>query len=195
LSLKENVAGLTSKLNDAEATIRYEEGRYNDAKKKFEKIATKVEEVEAQWHVDQKELMECRVTRKELDANLTSIKVHNEATEEEVGWCRQRLEGAERAMEGMERAVKKSHKEKGVVPSVADIAKEMKKKDDGAVTADDKKNDGKGGGVNAKPVKMEMKYNKSFRNAVVLRQVYAALAGAVVSALLPGVFKAIGLLL
>ena len=49
-----------------------------------------------------------------------------------------------------------------------------------------------------KPVQMEMKYNKSFRNAVMLRQLYSAvggmLASVVVQGLLPGIASVISLL-
>ena len=52
----------------------------------------------------------------------------------------------------------------------------------------------KRGKKNNKPVQMEMKYNKSFRNAVFLRQVYSAVGGMVVSALFPGISKVFRLL-
>ena len=46
-----------------------------------------------------------------------------------------------------------------------------------------------------RPVQMEMKYNRSFRNAVILRQVYSAAGGMLLSALFPGVGKIVGLFL
>ena len=217
--LKGNVASLTSKLSDAEATIRYEENRYDDVKKKYGKIVKSLEETEGKWLVDQRELERCRVTRKELDLELTTTTGRNEEIEEEVSWCRERLSTTERAMEGMERALKKSREsaaaavaagggEAGAnvkVPSFADIAKEIQDEDGkkGLVALDNKKKgkkdssedrDGKKGGSKHKPVQMEMKYNKSFRNAVILRQVYSAVGGMVVSALFPGIAKIFGLL-
>ena len=70
-SLKKDISSLNSKLNDAEATIRYEENRYDDIKKKYTKVTKTLEETEGKWLVDQRELERCRVTRKELDMELT----------------------------------------------------------------------------------------------------------------------------
>ena len=212
-ALKKDVSSLTSKLNDAEATIRYEESRYDDIKKKFHKVSKTLEDTEGKWLLDQRELEHCRVTRKELDMDLSSVKARNEEIEEEVTWCRDRLTSTERAMEGMERALKKSRDESDknvknvIVPSFADIAKEIDSTDNnkGLVatkggnkkSGDDvnsKDNKGSGGSSKHKPVQMEMKYNKSFRNAVILRQIYSAVGGMIASALFPGIVKLIGLL-
>jgi len=192
-ALKVEVSSLKSKLNDAEATIRYEEGRYAKVTDKFEKASKTLEESEKRWVFEQKELERCRVTRKELDEELTTISTKNDEMVEEVEWCRERLAGAERAMEGMEQALKKSRKsgeEKKKVPSFAEITKEMEKEKGLVATAqgndkvEDEEAEKKKGGKH-KPVQMEMKYNKSFRNAVIMRQVYSAVAGMVVSALFP----------
>jgi hypothetical protein len=49
-----------------------------------------------------------------------------------------------------------------------------------------------------RPVFTEMKYNRAFRNAVILRQAYSAAAGMLVSllggALFPGIARVIGML-
>ena len=212
-ALKKDVSSLTSKLNDAEATIRYEESRYDDIKKKYHKVSKTLEDTEGKWLLDQRELEHCRVTRKELDMDLSSVKARNEEIEEEVTWCRDRLTSTERAMEGMERALKKSRDESEknvknvIVPSFADIAKEIDSTDNNkglvatnggkSKSGDDvnsKDNKGSGGSSKHKPVQMEMKYNKSFRNAVILRQIYSAVGGVIASALFPGIAKLIGLL-
>ena len=57
----------------------------------------------------------------------------------------------------------------------------------------DKDVDGKKGSKH-KPVLMEMKYNKSFRNAVILRQIYSAVGGMAISVLFPGVGKLLSFL-
>lgn len=219
--LKDNLKKLGSKLSDAEATIRYEEGRYEDVRKKYEKVSKTLEETNGKWQLDQRELEGCHVARKELDTELSSIKSHNVEIEEEVGWCRERMQSTERTMEGMERALQKSRisnngdlnsgtgSKNVVVPSFADIAKEIKEVEkDGngdttglvAKSTDDKSGENKKGdkkmskGSKHKPVLMEMKYNKSFRNAVFLRQAYSAVAGMVVSSMFPSAAKVIGLL-
>lgn len=187
-SLKKDISSLTSKLNDAEATIRYEENRYDDIKKKYNKVTKTLEETEGKWLVDQRELERCRVTRKELDMELTTIKGRNDEVEEEVSWCRERLSSTERAMDGMERALKKSAKEIGSTSSDNKGLVPVGMSGDGDTTSDgkdDKKKKGK-----HKPVQMEMKYNKSFRNAVILRQIYSAVGGIFASALFPGGFLA-----
>mmetsp|Transcript_12422 Transcript_12422/g.26990 ORF Transcript_12422/g.26990 Transcript_12422/m.26990 type:complete len:669 (+) Transcript_12422:293-2299(+) len=219
-ALRDSVKNLTSKLSDAEATIRYEEGRYEDVKKKYEKVTKTLGETEGKWLLDQRELERCRVTRKELDTDLTSIKSHNAEIEEEVGWCRERMQSTARAMEGMERALQKSRLSNNgdmssgpnvVVPSFADIAKEIDEVDKvdgdkmglvaakskgGDNGADNNNGDKKMGskGSKNKPVLMEMKYNKSFRNAVFLRQAYSVVAGMVVSSMFPSIAKIIGFL-
>jgi hypothetical protein len=194
-SLKENVALLKSKLNDAEATIRYEEGRYEEVKDKYQKVTRTLEETEGRWLFDRRDLDHCRVTRKELDRELSDVKSRNVAVEEEVGWCRERLQGTERALEAMERALKS--KESGGQSISGDsgndkglVATTISGEDDSNKT--DKK---KQKGIKHKPVQMEMKYNKSFRNAVILRQVYSAAVGMFVSALFPGIGKVISFLI
>lgn len=194
-SLKENVALLKSKLNDAEATIRYEEGRYEEVKDKYQKVTRTLEETEGRWLLDRRDLDHCRVTRKELDRELSDVKSRNVAVEEEVGWCRERLQGTERALEAMERALKS--KESGGQSIGGDsgndkglVATTISEEDD-SNKAEKKKQKG----IKHKPVQMEMKYNKSFRNAVILRQVYSAAVGMFVSALFPGIGRVIGFLI
>lgn len=214
-SLKKSVKSLTSKLSDAEATIRYEESRYEEVKKKFERVTKLLDDTNAKWRLDQRELEGCQIARKELAAEMSSIGAHTGEIEEEVVWCRERMESTERAMEGMERALKKSRINSSgddltgvqalVVPSFADIAKEIDDGDkmvakmaaEGNGDKEDKKGDGKkklSKASKVKPVLMEMKYNKSFRNAVFLRQAYSAVAGMVISSMFPSVSKVIGFL-
>lgn len=186
-SLKDEIKALKSKLNDAEATVRYEEARHATVSEKYDKATKTLEESERRWRSESKELERCRITRKELDAELTSARARNEDVEEEVNWCRERLEGAERAMEGMERALKKNKKGGEVkmdVPSFKEITKDMDVVTDVAERMGLEVEKKKGGKY--KPVAMEMKYNKSFRNAVILRQIYSAVAGMAVSFLFPG---------
>lgn len=179
--LKGEIDLLASKLGDAEATIRYEENRYEGIKKIATKNEKLLEEMEAKWKVESAELEHCRVTRKELDAQVTAIKESNEKMVEEVGWCREKLTSTERAMEGMERALsKKSEGNSGLENAFAVISSKVEK-------PDDKESKEK----NNKPLLMEMKYNKSFRNAVFLRQAYAGAAGVALSMLLQGVLPGV----
>lgn len=183
--LKGEIDVLTSKLNDAEATIRYEENRYEGIKKISMKNEKLLEEMEAKWKVESAELESCRVTRKELDAQVTTIKDSNEKMVEEVGWCREKLTSTERAMEGLERALsKKSEGNSGLDNTLAAISK---------VVAVGEKPDDKESSkeTNNKPLLMEMKYNKSFRNAVFLRQAYAGAAGVALSILLQGLLPGV----
>ncbi|KAL7477903.1 hypothetical protein ACHAW6_003688 [Cyclotella cf. meneghiniana] len=188
--LKEEVKSLTQKVHDAEATIRYEEGRYENIKASSAKTAKELEAMQVKWLMDQGELEQCRVQRKELDEDLTKLTARHKDISEEVGWCRDRLESTERAMEGMERALKAKNEMLalgGQGPTLKEIAKSIDADEDAAEKK--KEQDGKSK-HNSKPVQMEMKYNKSFRNAVILRQIYSAaggmLASVVVQGLLPG---------
>ena len=201
-ALKENVATLKSKLSDAEATIRYEEGRYEEVKDKYQKITRTLEETEGRWLLDRRDLDNCRVTRKELDRDLSDVKARNVEVEEEVGWCRERLQGTERALEAMERALKSkdssSKLEVGGGKSIGGSDSSIDTKGLVASGGEDQSNKGdkkKQKGSKHKPVQMEMKYNKSFRNAVILRQVYSAAVGMFVSALFPGIGRVISFLI
>lgn len=197
--LKKEIGTLSQKLNDAEATIRYEESRYETIKSASQKTKKDLEAMEAKWLMDQGELERCRVTRKELDTDLTRTKETNHAVEEEVSWCRERLQSTERAMEGMERVLK-NRNTTIAVPSFADIAKKLGEDDKAAALMAGEKNEGgeagtKKGGSKIKPVQMEMKFNKSFRNAVILRQAYSAVGGIAVSLLLQGLIPGVGKLI
>ncbi|KAL7469359.1 hypothetical protein ACHAXS_009621 [Conticribra weissflogii] len=224
--LNEEIVLLHQKLADAEAAIRYEEDRYEMIKTKSIKTKKELEDVQAKWMVDRAELETCQQNSGEIESGLTKLKERNEELEEEVEWCRERLDSAERSMEAMERAVKKSRElmERNiagggngtmVVPSFDDIASEIGMEDAKTSSSDEGNNtkgvadsdktsrrgrDGfKKGGAKAAPVKMEMKYNKAFRNAVILRQTYSAFAGMAASFLLqglvPGLAKVLGMLL
>jgi len=186
--LKGEIQVLTSKLGDAEATIRYEESRYEGIKKTSLKNEKLLEEMEAKWKIEAAELERCRVTRKELDVQVSTVKTKNEEMEEEVGWCRERLSSAERAMEGMERALSKKSRGEGggVNTSFAALAKAAEKESKGEDGGDEKNKE-----KNHKPLLMEMKYNKSFRNAVFLRQTYSAVAGVAASLLLQGLLPGV----
>ncbi len=206
-ALKENVATLKSKLSDAEATIRYEEGRYEEVKEKHQKATRALEEMEGRWLLDRRDLDNCRVTRKELDRDLSDVKSRNVEVEEEVGWCRERLQGTERALETMERALKSKESSVGrskvlELSGGQSTGSSSSGNDKGLVVtttsgedfpnkADKKKQKGS----KHKPVQMEMKYNKSFRNAVILRQAYSAAVGMFVSALFPGIGRVISFLI
>ena len=194
--LKAEVKSLNSKLQDAEATIRYEEGKYESIKASSSKTAKELEAMQVKWHMDQSELEKCRVQRKELDGDLSKLTTKHESISEEVGWCRERLESTERAMEGMERALKAKNEVAmgGQAPTLKDVAKSI----DAEADAAEKKKEQDGKGKSNKPVQMEMKYNKSFRNAVLLRQLYSAVGGVVASVvaqgLLPGIARVFSML-
>ena len=185
--LKGEIQVLKSKLGDAEATIRYEENRYEGIKKISMKNEKLLEEMEAKLKMESAELERCRVTRKELDVQVSTIMTKNEQMEEEVGWCRERLTSTERAMEGMERALsQKSRSSVGgaLNTTLAAITKIVDKSDDEVGGEENKEK-------NHKPLVMEMKYNKSFRNAVFVRQTYAAVAGVAASMLLQGLLPGV----
>ena len=90
-------------------------------------------------------------------------------------------------MEGMERALStKSRRGVGgaLNTTLAAITKFVDKSDDEDVGEENKEK-------NHKPLVMEMKYNKSFRNAVFVRQTYAAVAGVAASMLLQGLLPGV----
>ncbi|KAL7545365.1 hypothetical protein ACHAWF_008715 [Thalassiosira exigua] len=204
-ALKADVKDLEGRLGDAEATIRYEEGRHAKIQQKYDRTKAELEEKNAAWLLDRRDLDRCRADRKDLDAALTAATEQSAEAAEEAGWCRDRLADAERAVEGMERALKKRESGASQIPTLAEIEKEIEAASEsgegnglvatkqGGGKGEDK-SEGKKGKGKSKPVRMEMKYNRSFRNAVYLRQIYSAVAGMAVSALLPGIGRALALL-
>jgi hypothetical protein len=219
-NLRKDVSALTSKLNDAEATIRYEETRYASILLEHDKLKLEHEEMEGKWLLDRRDLERCRSTRIELESELSDLRSRNADVAEEVVWCRERLQNSEMAMLGMERAMKKSRDDMmtmmtsgssgvqgkvAILPSVADITREIDAgmgggggKDLAAMGDDGKGNRKDKREGKHRPVFTEMKYNRSFRKAVILRQVYSAAAGMLVSilggALYPGIARFIGML-
>jgi hypothetical protein len=220
-NLQKDVSALTSKLKDADATIRYEEARHASIQLEHERLLREHEETERKWLMNARDLEHCQATRKELDAELSDVKSRNAEVGEEVAWCRERLQNSEMAMLGMERAMKKSRDDMmammmsgsgeggggaggrvGKLPSLADIAREIEvgvgSKGLAAIGDDKGREGGDKREGNHRPVFTEMKYNRSFRNAVILRQAYSAVAGMLVSivggALFPSIAKVFGLL-
>ena len=92
----------------------------------------------------------------------------------------------------------------GNLPSLADITREIEAGVGGnkGLVATGTDDNGGGGGNRRegkhRPVFTEMKYNRAFRNGVILRQAYSAAAGMLVSvlggALFPGIARVIGML-
>ena len=203
-SLRDDVSTLSSRLADAEATIRYEEARYAKVSNEYDRLVREHDEQKGKWLLDRRDLDQCMATRKDLDTELLVVKTRNVEVGEEVTWCRERLQNSELAVHGMERAMKKSRDDAliaaatgarmGNLPTLRDIGREIEvqggdKGADGTTLTDKKER---------RPVFTEMKYNRSFRHAVILRQVYSGVAGIAVSllgsALFPGIINVIRML-
>jgi len=203
-SLRDDVSTLSSRLADAEATIRYEEARYAKVSNEYDQLVREHDEQKGKWLLDRRDLDRCMATRKDLDTELLVVKTRNVEVGEEVTWCRERLQNSELAVLGMERAMKKSRDDAliaaatgarmGNLPTLRDIGREIEvqggdKGADGTTLTDKKER---------RPVFTEMKYNRSFRHAVIVRQVYSGVAGIAVSllgsALFPGIINVIRML-
>lgn len=202
-SLRDDVSTLSSRLADAEATIRYEEARYAKVSNEYHRLVREHDEQKGKWLLDRRDLDRCMATRKDLDTEFLIIKTRYVEVGEEVTWCRERLQNSELAVLGMERAMKKSRDDAlvaaatgarmGNLPTLRDIGREIEvqggDKGVNGMTTDKKER---------RPVFTEMKYNRSFRHAVILRQVYSGVAGIAVSllgsALFPGIINVIRML-
>ena len=203
-SLRDDVSTLSSRLADAEATIRYEEARYAKVSNEYDRLVRDNDEQKGKWLLDRRDLEKCMASRKDLDTELLVVKTRNVEVGEEVTWCRERLQNSELAVLGMERAMKKSRDDAMIaaatgarmanLPTLRDIGREIEvqggdKGGDGMTLTDKKER---------RPVFTEMKYNRSFRHAVILRQVYSGVAGIAVSllgsALFPGIINVIRML-
>jgi hypothetical protein len=161
------------KVADLEGTARYQENRLKGIESSMSDMEKEIEELELKWWIDQAEIGRCKIATKELDGGIVQVQMEAKELEEEKEWCQNRLRGRDRELDSLEHASVELSEGKGVVVAVST---------------------GTGSGdINNKPVKLEMKYNQSIRNAMILRQSYSAIGGVaasvVLKALMPGAFR------
>lgn len=167
---------LEKKLYVIEGKMRYQVDRTKDMDRKVAEVTTQMNDVDMKWLIDKVEIDRCRSSQVELVEVLKNEQTKNENGSEELVWCRSRLHSQERELNELEHVSGSSARRTA------------------ASTWGEKKGEQKGEVVDAtvkhKPVYLEMKYNKSMCNIMLLRQTYSAVAGMAVSAILHGLMGA-----
>jgi hypothetical protein len=186
---KEKKLELEKKLYVMEGKMRYQVDRTNDMENKVMEVTKQMEDVDMKWLIDKVEIERCRSSQIEFGELLKMEHTKNEDGNEELVWCRSRLQSQEREMNELEYVSSggsSSSTWKGGSGDVNTIRKSISLGIDisntGGDSIDSTLKKTLGSRHQHRPVYLEMKYNKSMRNAMLLRQTYSAVAGVAVSA-------------
>lgn len=154
---------LEKKFGSVEGTIRYQVNRNNDLESKSLIVEQEINNINKKELGKETVIEQCFASHLEFKEELKREKLKNVGISEELVWCQTRLQSQERKLEHVsfeghsERgAINNSFIEDGLAPKAQTT------------------------------VYLEVKYNKSIRKSIFLRQTYSAIAGVAVGALLQG---------
>ena len=161
--------GLQKKLDTAEGTARYQHSRLVELESVTNRTLEEIASVEQKWWLEQAEMGRCQSAIKDVEGEIETLEESIEELSEERAWCSNRLKGRDAELNSLRYA----------------------KSDDGGYG--DRGLALHGDGIiehhgQGKPVKLEMKYNKSVRNAMILRQVYSGASGVAAGVVLRAIF-------
>lgn len=166
--------GLQKQLETAEGTARYQHSRLKELEVATNQTLEEIAGVEQKWWLEQAEMGRCKSEMKEMEVKIEKLSDSVVELQEEQGWCSNRLQGRDAELNSLRYAKSDDENSSDRGLNVAGAAvgsgsyKQLPKND--------------------KPVKLEMKYNKSVRNAMILRQVYSGAGGVAASIALRAVF-------
>lgn len=146
---------LGRKVGDTEGTMRYLVNRNEGIDASIKELEAEMERVDMKYFIRMADLQRCVVQQKELGEALTEESIKMKEMNEELGWCQSRSHFMEKELNTLEHA----------------DTDQRDKDDDSGLTGDQALN-------------LDMKYNKSTRHAVTVRQAYSAAAGLVVSTMI-----------
>lgn len=161
--LKAHKKGLEKKLGSVEGKIRYQVNRNNDLEAKSLSVEKDIGNFDKKELGEEAEIVQCFASHLEFKEEFKREKLKNVGISEELVWCQTRLKSQERESEHVSF---EGQSERGVI-------------DNSFIE----------GGLAPKAqttVYLEVKYNKSIRKSVFLRQTYSAIAGVAGGALLQG---------
>lgn len=189
---KEKKRELEKKLGLMEGKMRYQVNRNNDMEGETNDAEKRMDTMDVKWLIDKAEIERCLASQVKMNDDLKREQLKKVEVDEELIWCRSRLSSQERALNELEHINVDSRDNISSDEKRALVATTRSNKDGGGSGIDDSTT--KGLIQKHKPVYLEMKYNKSIRNAMILRQAYSIVGGLAVSALLqgwivPGVIK------
>ena len=176
--LNEKKSELEKRLGVLEGKTRYQINRNKDIETRTNDIVKRIKDVDVKWLMDKAETERCFVSQVQMNEELEHEKSRVNELNEEAVWCRSRLRSQEMKLNELEHVSSKHSRNSRELIA----AKNSNGSSDGLLAKEGNK-----------PVYLEMKFNKSIRNAMILRQVYSAVAGLAVSvaiqAMVPFVFK------
>jgi hypothetical protein len=183
-SLYENKKELEGVLVVLGGKMRYQASRNADAEALTRELEVRINDLDRKMLRDMAEYERCHVQGIEMGADIEIELSTKDTIEEELYWCHGRLRSREGGM-----VIDSSG---GALDHHAEVNRDadVKTKGEGLsfdVVATETGEGRRRGG----PVYLEMKYNKSVRDAMYVRQAYSALAGLGVTVLLRGIFPPI----
>ena len=182
-SLAERKAELVGRLGVVEGKIRYQTNRNAKAEADVRDVEARLDDVEIKWLMDREEIDMCFASGVESGEDLRRERSMKDGIEEELDWCTSRLRSREEAAaseeDGSERRVV-------VVDVDVDVDVDLGDGDGGGATAVARSKWAEAAWRRRGPVYLEMKYDRSVRDAMLSRQGYSALAGFGATVLLRG---------
>ncbi len=178
-SLTDRRAELRERLAVVEGKVRHQANRNTNDEARVREVEARIDEVDLQWLMDREEIGGCFASGVESGEDLKRERSRGDGIEEELAWCRGRLRSREEA-------ASEGGSERRIAVDDDDDLGEGVGGDGGGVATIAGSNGAGTGGRRRGPVYLEMKYNRSVRDAMLLRQGYSALAGFGAAALLRG---------
>lgn len=172
--LKAQQEGLEQKLGVIEGKIRYQVNRNNEIEATSQSVKNQISDINRKELAEKAEIEQCMASHLELTEGLKRETLKRVGVDEELVWCETRLQSQERELNGL------AH---------VSVGSQITASERGVVANSIVKGDVAPKGH--RPVYLEMKYNKSIRDSIFLRQAYSAVAGVAVGALLQGLVPTI----
>jgi hypothetical protein len=180
-SLAERKAELVGRLGVVEGKIRYQTNRNVKAEADVRDVEARLDDVKIKWLMDREEIDMCFASGVESGEDLRRERSMKDGIEEELDWCTSRLRSREEAA-----ASEEDGSERCVVVVDVDVDVDLGDGDGGGATAVARSKWAEAAWRRRGPVYLEMKYDRSVRDAMLSRQGYSALAGFGATVLLRG---------
>ena len=177
---------IQTKLDTAEGRARYQHSRSYDLELAQNQSLEEIASMEQKWWLDQAEMGRCRTAVREKGEEIETLRDSVKELEEEEGWCSNRLKGRDAELNSL-RYAKTNDGDDGDGRVVNRAAAAMVSLHTATTTEQQQQLSHKRD-IIGKPVKLEMKYNQSVRNAMILRQVYSGAGGVAASVVLRVIF-------
>lgn len=173
---------LRRELDTAEGTARYQHARLTELEVGTDKTMQEIALLEQKLWLGQTETGRCRVLAKETEEEISSVRDAVRELEEESSWCSNRLKGRDAELNSLRYSKDSTddhavggHNSRGL-SLISSFGGTTAASSSSSTSTDDK------------PVKLEMKYNASVRNAMMLRQIYSGVGGIAASVVLRAAF-------